>query len=154
MENLGDNLPLTIDLDESEEVGVVGTRGISFHIDADHGGSLSDGENIVAGLNGRGATTVTDECVKVIDGTGKHVGLGRADKAVHDGVLVECLGNNIGATSAQALCVLVGSLNHGIVLGGRNGLDVGSHFLDSEVRERSVATLERLTNDLEKWKRL
>lgn len=140
VENLGDDLPLTVNLDESEEVGVVGTRGVTFHVDADDGGSLSDSKHIVAGLDAGGAAKVTNIGEEVANGACEHIGLRRVDEAVHDGVLVERLGNSFGTARAQALSVLVGCLDHGIELGCRNGLDVGRHFLNLEVRERSLVT--------------
>lgn len=140
VENLGDNLPLTLNLNQSEEVGVVGTRAVTFHVDADDGGGLSDSKNVVTGLDARGAAIVSNKGVQGVDRPCQHIGFGRVDEAVHHGILVERLSNGIGTSRAQALSVLVGCLNHGIVLAGRNGLDVGSHFLDSKVRE-SPATL-------------
>lgn len=133
MENLGDDLPLTVDLDESEEVGVVGTRGVTFHVDANDGGGLSDSKHIVPGLDVGGTAIVTNKGEEIANGACEHIGLRRVDKAVHDGVPVERLGNSLGTARAQALGILVGCLYHGIELGCRNGLDVGRHFLDMQV---------------------
>lgn len=133
MEHLGNYLPLTVDFDESEEVGVVGTRGVTFHVDANDGGGLSDSKHIVAGLDVGGTAIVTNKGEEIANGASEHIGLRRVYEAVHDSVLVERLGNSLGTARAQALSILVGCLDHGIELGGRNGLHVGRHFLDLEV---------------------
>lgn len=151
MEDLGDGLPLTVDLDKGQEVGVVGARGVALHIDADDGGCLRDGENIVAGLDVGSATLFLYESPEISDRTSKHIRLGRADETVHDSVLVECLGRHVCFTDTETLDVFIRRGDDGIVFDGRDGLDIGGHYL---LRAHEVSCLLLVFSKLDFCQRL
>ncbi|KAJ5471301.1 Beta-lactamase [Penicillium desertorum] len=77
----------------------------------------------------------------------EHVGLRGADEAVHDGVFVEGLGNNLRATDPQAFGVFVGSRYHDILLGGGNSFEVGGYYLDSHDRGWAIEGEGKRTED-------
>ncbi|KAJ5454926.1 Beta-lactamase [Penicillium desertorum] len=90
---------------------------------------------------------VVENSIAVVDWIGKHVGLRGAEEAVHNGVFVEGLGNNLRATDPQAFGVFVGSRYHDIVLGGGNSFEVGGYYLDSHDRGWAIEGEGKRTED-------
>lgn len=133
VENLGDSLPSAVYLNKCEEVGVIGTGSVLFHVDSDNGSGLGDSENVIAGFDTGSLAAVTDECVEIVDRTGKHIRLWGVDKAIHSGVLVKRFRDNIRVAEAKAFNVLIGSCDNRIILLCRDGLEICGHFLDKEV---------------------
>ncbi len=97
MINLGDDVPSTIELDERVEVRVVGADCVLLHVDAHHRRRRRDREHIEPRLDVRRGAILLDKVVEVLDRAAEQLAIG---EAIHDGVLVEGLGEACGVADA------------------------------------------------------
>jgi hypothetical protein len=57
----------------------------------DNNSYLSNGKDIIIGLNVRNATLILNKGLEVANRTSKHIWLRRANKAIYNSVLMKCL---------------------------------------------------------------
>lgn len=87
--NLGNDVPGAIELDECVEVRIVGADRVILHIDTHHRRRRRYCEHVEPSLDVRRGAVLLDKVVEVLYRASEQLAIG---EAIHDGVLVEGLG--------------------------------------------------------------
>ena len=114
MENLGDNLPLSINLDHAQIVRVIRLGRVHLDLGLDNRRRRGDGNHVEVGLD----LVALLALVQVIEQIGNGASLELAvDIAVDASVGMEALLGTLGAGLLHGLHVTIRRRDHGVVLG-------------------------------------
>lgn len=118
---LGDDVPGAIYLDERVKVRIVGTNCVILHVDAHNRRRRCYREHVKPSLDVRRGAVLLDKFVEVFDWTAEQFSIG---EAIHDGVLVESLGEAGDVANAYTIDILGDSFNNIFKVLGRHSLDI------------------------------